>query len=137
MMQFYRTNVFVRRGRFAEIVMDDSVKSFSQRISRVNRRRQKMNNNGVVRKVGKDGLISAYPRRRMPSFPLRGIVILVMTAFLYKAVMFAWLGAAAYGDCIEALAQGTIVEQVGAWILQADPATVAFGTLIKPLLPLA
>ena len=117
--------------------MDDSFKSFSQRISRVNRRRQKMNNNGVVRKVGKDGLISAYPRRRMPSFPFRGIVILVMAAFLYKAVMFAWLGAATYGDRVEALAQGTVVEQVGAWILQADPAIVTVGNIIKPLLPLA
>lgn len=117
--------------------MDDSIRSFSSRVRRVTRQHSKMNNNGVVRKVGKDGLISAYPRRRLPSFPWRGLIILMMAAFFFKAIMFASLGAATYGDRVDGLAQGTVVEQIGAWLLQADPATVAVGEFIQPLLPRA
>jgi len=91
--------------------------------------------NGIVRKMGKDGLISAYPRRRMPRFPLKGFAILFFAAILYKATLLAWLDSSVYQERVDTLAAGSVIEQGGAWVMQADPATTFLAGLISPLLP--
>ncbi|SMY06623.1 hypothetical protein [Flavimaricola marinus] len=115
--------------------MSQTVENFDHRLKRVIKRHSRMRESGIVAKIGKDGLISAYPRRRMPSFPLRGFIILFAAAFLYKGFLLAYLGAATYDNRVTALAEGSIVEQAGAWFLQADPATQTVATVIKPFIP--
>lgn len=107
--------------------------NFEDRLRRLGRRHNRMYANGIVRKVGKDGLISAYPRRRLPRFPLVGFLILIAAAFLYKATLFAWLGEATYQERVDALASGSVMEQGGAWVMQADPATLFLSEMLKPL----
>lgn len=114
--------------------MSETAGTFKKRLNRVNRRHEKIYLNGARTKIGRDGLITAVPRRRMPSFPLRGFAILFLAALLYKAVIFAWIGPSLYDERISALADGTIVEQAGAWLLQPDPATVTVANLIGPFL---
>ncbi len=108
---------------------------FENRLRRVGRRHRKMMTNGVVRKVGKDGLITSKPRSRMPRFPLKGFVILFVAAFVFKATLLAWLGAADYSARVTALGEGTVIEQGGAWVMQADPMTVVLSEVIKNILP--
>jgi len=108
--------------------------NFDNRLRRLQRTHNKMYANGIVRKIGKDGLISAHPRRRMPRFPLKAFSILIVAALLYKSTLFATLGAGVYQERVDALAAGSTVEQGGAWIMQADPATVAIAGFIAPLL---
>jgi len=115
--------------------MSQTTMTFDTRLKRLLRRHSKMRDNGIVHKLGRDGLISAYPRRRLPTFPLHGILVLFCAALLYKAFLLAYLGSATYQSRVEQLSGGTVVEQGGAWILQADPATVAVANLIKPLIP--
>jgi hypothetical protein len=115
--------------------MSQTIENFDRRLKRVNRRHNRMRDNGVVARIGKDGLISAYPRCRLPSFPLRGFVILFAAALLYKGFLLAYLGPQTYDNRVSALNQGSIVEQAGGWLLQADPATQAIAGLIKPFIP--
>ena len=115
--------------------MSQTIQNFDRRLKRVNRRHNLMRENGVVAKLGKDGLISAYPRRRLPSFPLRGFLILFAAALLYKGFLLAYLGPQTYEGRVASLAEGSVVEQGGAWLLQADPATQAIAGFIKPLIP--
>lgn len=107
--------------------------NFETRMRRLGKTHARMYANGIVRKMGKDGLISAYPRRRMPRFPLKGFAILVLAALLYKATLLAWLGDAVYQERVDTLAAGSVVEQGGAWLMQVDPATTFLSGMIAPL----
>ena len=109
--------------------------SFEDRMRRLGKVHSRMYANGIVRKVGKDGLISAHPRRRMPRFPLKGFAILVGAAFLYKATLLAWLGDTVYQERVATLAGGSVVEQAGAWLMQVDGATSWLAGVIGPVLP--
>ncbi len=107
---------------------------FDKRLKRIVRRHDKMAN-GVVRTVGSDGLIVARPRSYTPRFPLKGILLLVVVGFLFKGFLFAGMGAETYNSRVGLLLQGSTVEKVGAWFLQADPATVYIGETISSVLP--
>lgn len=109
--------------------------TFENRVRRLGRRHSRMYDNGIVRKMDKTGLISAYPRRRLPRFPLRGIAILFLAALLYKAFLLASLGTTVYQNRVDLLASGSFIEQGGAWVMQADPATRAVADFIRPFLP--
>lgn len=108
---------------------------FETRLRRLNKTHAKMYAKGIVRKMGKDGLISAYPRRRMPRFPLKSFLLLMGVAFVYKATLLAWLGAADYQVRVDTLAAGTVLERGGAWMMQVDPATDFLSTQIARILP--
>lgn len=112
--------------------MTDTVMPFETRLRRLTRKHRRMAN-GVRPHMGPDGLVTAYPRRQMPRFPLRAVVILFGVAFLFKAFMFASIGAASYTDRVAQLAQGSVVEQAGAWVMQPDPATTMIGGWITAL----
>lgn len=107
--------------------------SFEQRVRHLASKHRRMAQ-GIAHRMGRDGLITAHPRRRMPSFPLRGLMILLAAAFLFKAFLYASLGASVYTERVGLLAAGSIVEQGGAWVMQADPATVWAASQINGLL---
>lgn len=109
--------------------------SFEKRMRKLDRVHGRMYAKGIVRKVGKDGLISAYPRRRLPRFPLKAFAMLALAAFLYKATLLAWLGDAVYQERVDTLASGSAIEQGGAWVMQADPATTFLSGLVASVLP--
>ena len=109
--------------------------TFDTRLRRLGRRHSKMYRNGIVHKVGPDGLISAYPRRRLPRFPLRGLVILFFAALTFKGVLLASLGSGVYQQRVDLLAGGSFVEKAGAWVMQIDPATEFVARTVAPLLP--
>ena len=97
--------------------------TFEQRVRHLAGKHRRMAH-GIAHRMGRDGLITAHPRRRRPSFPLRGLMILLAAAFLFKAFLYASLGASVYIERVALLSAGSIVEQGGAWVMQADPATV-------------
>lgn len=97
--------------------------TFEQRVRHLASKHRRMAG-GISHRLGRDGLITAHPRRRRPSFPLRGLMILLGAAFLFKAFLYASLGAGVYNQRVDLLYAGSIVEQGGAWVMQADPATI-------------
>ncbi|MFQ1699159.1 hypothetical protein ACJ5NV_01055 [Loktanella agnita] len=103
-------------------------------MKRIVRRHDRMQH-GYVKAVNSDGLIVARPRVYRPRFPLKGLVTLLVIGFLFKGFLFASLGEAAYADRVASLQQGSIMEQAGAWVMHADPATVLIADMVKNILP--
>lgn len=107
--------------------------TFEQRVRHLASKHRRMAH-GIAHRMGRDGLITAHPRRRRPSFPLRGLMILLGAAFLFKAFLYASLGAGVYNERVALLASGSIVERGGAWVMQADPATIWAAEQVSALL---
>ncbi len=105
---------------------------FEKRLRRIVKNHQRMAN-GVTHRVDNNGLIQAHPRIYNPKFPLRGLILLIGTAFLFKGYIYATLGETTYVERIAGLADGTLIERAGAWIMQADPATLAVAQVLQSI----
>lgn len=105
---------------------------FDKRLRRIVKNHQRMAN-GVTYRVDDNGLIQAQPRIYNPKFPLRGLLLLVVTAFLFKGFIFASLGEQTYNERVGKMDGGSVVEQAGSWIMQADPATRAVAEVMQGL----
>ncbi len=105
---------------------------FSARLRKVQRSHARMAR-GYHSKVGADGLIVFRPKRRKMSFPLRGFVLLIMGVLVFKGLIMAQSGADVYAARIDALKQGTALEQAGAVLMYADPVTQAVARKTSPL----
>lgn len=114
--------------------MTNAYKSFDKRLNRIGRKRARMVH-GYSSKVGKDGLIVFRPRRSQGGFPIRGLVFLVIGFFCFKAMIIAHLGETIYSQRVDVLASGSIVEEAGALVMQAEPVSLAIAQLIRPLVP--
>jgi hypothetical protein len=102
--------------------------NFEQRVRRLAHKHRRMST-GIVHRMGSDGLVTAHAR-----FPLRGLLVLFGAAFLFKAFLFAALGGSIYQERVALLQSGSIVEQGGAWVMQADPATIWFAAQLNSLM---
>lgn len=96
---------------------------FDRRLRRIERKHQRMSR-GRVAVVDDSGLVSYRARRRAPRLPLRGLLMLAAGFLAFKALVLTHLGAETYDARLAALQSGTVVEQAGAWLMQADPVTV-------------
>lgn len=92
--------------------------SLDKRLNKIVRNHDRMRNNGVAHRVGRDGLIRSRARLIRPLFPV-------------KALLFAQMGAGNYALKVEELRAGTVVEQAGAVLMQEEPVTVAVGGYLK------
>jgi len=96
---------------------------FDRRMRRISRRQSKLSR-GYVTAVTDDGMVVAKPRRRGNGGAVRGFAIIMIVVILFKGFLHAQLGAASYQDRVEALAEGSVIEQAGAWAMTADPVTL-------------
>ena len=101
--------------------------SLDKRLNKVVRTHEKMRRNGVVHRIGRDGLIRSRPRLIRPRFPLKGALLLVGLLLAFKALLFAQMGSGNYALQVEDMRAGSALEQAGAVIMQEDPVTVAVG----------
>ena len=97
---------------------------FERRMRRINRRHSRLSQ-GYTTKVNDDGLVVARPRRRTSWTTIRGLALIVCVILIFKGFLHAQLGATAYEERVERLADGNVIEQVGAWVMTADPITLA------------
>jgi hypothetical protein len=102
--------------------MVETKQHFESRLRQVTRKHRRMSNGYTTRLRG-DGLIVVKPRRRRMQFPLRGAMLVALGFFAFKAFMLVSLGERTYADRLTELQGGTILEQGGAWVMQADPVT--------------
>ncbi|WP_299153238.1 hypothetical protein [uncultured Tateyamaria sp.] len=107
---------------------------FRKRLSVLGRKHVAMSN-GYTSKVRHDGLIVVTPKRRNPTrfIPVKGMVLFIVGFLVFKAFMFAALGESTYTQRIAKLAEGTLLEQGGAWIMHADPVTQVIARYIEPI----
>lgn len=81
--------------------------------------------------------MSYYKARQRPlrrAGFLGPLVLVAMTIIAIKAAVLASIGDARYEERIAALRSGTSVEQVGAYVLQADPLTVSVAGQFRKLI---
>lgn len=114
---------------------DANLQSFDKRLRRIDKRHKKLAK-GYVHTIGHDGLIMSTPRRRVERrFPLRGLLLVAIGVFAFKGFLYAQLGGATYTQRVDKLAAGTPVEQIGAYMMQAEPATLWVAGHLNKILP--
>lgn len=106
---------------------------FENRLSRLIRKHQAMTH-GYITTMQPDGLIVAKPRRASSPISGRSVLIFLAAFLLFKAVLMASLGHAAYDDRVARLQEGSVVEKVGAFAMQGDPLTSLVADKVEPLL---
>jgi len=109
-----------------------SQNGFGARIKNVQRKHMRMAH-GYDAKVSRDGLIVFRPKRRKVGIPLRWIVVALAGAIFFKGLIIANLGVAAYADRVEALRGGSAINQIGAFVMQPDRASVYISGKLAPI----
>ena len=112
--------------------MADTQNEFADRLKLVRRKHVKMAH-GYDCKVGRDGLIVFRPKRRKPSFPIKGLVLLAVGFICFKGLVMAQIGQSVYEARVDQLSQGTVFEQAGAFVMQADPVATRIAEKAAPI----
>lgn len=112
--------------------MVDAANGFHKRMKRINKQHARLEH-GYVSVVGKDGLIITRPKRKSSSFSLRILLTLVVCFLGFKILLLSHLGPDGYAQRVDLLQGGTAIEQVGAWVLQADPVSLAIADGIRKI----
>ncbi|WP_135448838.1 hypothetical protein [Tabrizicola caldifontis] len=66
---------------------------------------------------------------------LRPLVMALLVGVGLKGIIHYYIGAQTYESRVSALAAGNGFDPVGAWLMHADPVTVAISTQLQTLLP--
>ena len=104
---------------------------FEKRRRRILRRHRRLSR-GAEPYIDSTGLVTYRPRRASLFAPLRGLLLIAVGFIGFKGLVLAHLGAPLYEERLELLRGGTVVEQAGAWAMQADPASVWVAARIAP-----
>ncbi|SFR57804.1 hypothetical protein [Litoreibacter janthinus] len=105
-------------------------------IERLNAIQQKSDpNKKVVRKVNKDGLVVEVVKpRRKKLVPVKSILTAALIFVMLKGFVFAQLGDEEYSSRIDTLKKGQSVQVFAAFLLDADPATLAMARGLDAIL---
>ncbi len=106
---------------------------FDQRITRLNKKHQKLNR-GYRATMRSDGLVVMKPQRVRSAIPAKVLLLCLVGFFGFKAFLLSHLGPSAYESRVDSLNQGTSVEKAGAWVMQADPVTALIATQLNKVL---
>ena len=106
---------------------------FVKRLEMLGRKHKQMTG-GYVTRVGRDGLMTVTPKRARRGFPLKGLVLIVMGFFVFKAFTPAAVGPITYNERLSTLADGGVVERAGAVMLAIDPLTQSLADLTGPIM---
>lgn len=100
--------------------MSSSHLEFETRVRRLLRKHTAMSR-GYTTRMREDGLIVAQPRRQVAPISGRSLFIFLMAFVLFKGFLIANLGPTGYDERVGRLEQGNLMEQAGAFAMQADP----------------
>lgn len=111
---------------------DPSIAEFNQRVAKIEKARSKGYGFEAEGTLGR----SHYTRRRTSGyrvgFPfLRPALSLLLGGTILKAIFLVNLGTAAYETRVERLLEGQGFDRIGGWLMQADPVTKQFATLMS------
>ena len=110
---------------------DPNLKDFYVRLGRIEKIRR---SGGGFEAVGTLGL-SHYTRAQRRSTPIfRPLLVVFLAVIGIKGVIHHQVGAETYGARVEALRQGGSVDQLGAFVMQADPLTAFVSAQISDMM---
>jgi hypothetical protein len=90
--------------------------------------------NGYTTRLKSNGLLVVQPKRARRGISGKSILLFLVAFFAFKGFLIANLGLLAYEDRLTTLQGGTVFEQAGAWVMQADPAAQFIAEKIGPVL---
>ena len=102
---------------------------FDERLRRIDREHRALSR-GFVLSVAKDGLVIAKPETGRKRFPWRTTLFVLAIVMAFKIMLHAYLGPEAYEERVARLAAGTTAEQIGAYVMAADPVTTAVSAFV-------
>jgi hypothetical protein len=108
--------------------------AFRKRLRRLVRQHEALSH-GYETRIRRDGLLIVTPKRQSRGVSLTAIVTFLGLFLVLKAVLVAQIGLQGYEDRVFLLQSGTVVERIGAMIMQVDPVTAYLADIIRPLLP--
>lgn len=114
--------------------MSESFSSFDKRVRKIDRQHARLAH-GYSSVVGKDGLVIIKPQSKAPDRVGRFLLVTFSLFMLFKIVSVMFLGDLEYSNRITPLANGTMVEQAGAFVLRPDPVTSLVAAKLRPYLP--
>lgn len=106
---------------------------FEARVGAVDKKLSRRGRNTIVARVQQNGVIYAKAKRRRRYVPIKGIALMVLGFFAFKAFMLAANGPAAYEDRLALLQEGTAIEAAGARVLGIDPVTQFIADQVGPM----
>ena len=112
--------------------MVDARQQFGTRVKSLESKNVKLAR-GYYTTIRADGLVVARPARRGLRLPTKLLVALVALFVCFKGFVLATIGPTAYDSRLDSLAQGTVIEQAGAWVLQVDPVTQTLARKLGPV----
>ena len=115
-------------------VMVYTKEDFQARVGAVDKKLSRRGRQTVVAHVNKNGVIYTKAKRARIRLPIRGAVLMVLSFLCFKAFMLAANGPQAYDERLTLLKEGTIVEAMGARVLEVDPVTQLIADRLGPLL---
>ncbi|MEX3316867.1 hypothetical protein [Sulfitobacter sp. PS-8MA] len=106
---------------------------FTKRLELLGRKHRKMEQ-GYVTRVGRDGLMTVLPKRARRGFPFKGLFLIVLVYFVFKAFTLAAIGPVTYNERLSRLQNGPSLAQFGAKLVAIDPLTEALAGTVGPIL---
>ncbi|MCE8005912.1 hypothetical protein [Aestuariivita sp.] len=113
--------------------LGDEKHQFNKRLRALARKDRAMER-GFTTQLRPDGLLIVKPKRRAFAISGRSLVLFAAAFVGFKALAMAELGQATYESHVAELKSGTVIEQVGALVMQPDPASVFVGNHLRPYL---
>jgi len=112
--------------------VDPNLNDFYSRVSRIEKSHAKGYGFEAAGTVGRKA--SGRGARRVLKLVKPAVVVLAL-GFGLKGVIHYYVGAQTYESRVSALAAGDGFDPVGAWLMQADPATLWVSGQLQNLLP--
>ncbi|MCU9847337.1 hypothetical protein OEZ60_04905 [Defluviimonas sp. WL0024] len=105
-------------------MVDRNMANFNGRLGRIERIRQAGGGFEAQGTLGRSFFSEQQRPRRLRRGLFAPFVLVLLTIVALKSTVYASIGAEAYGERIAALKAGGIADQIGAYVLQADPLTI-------------
>ncbi|NSY39443.1 hypothetical protein [Leisingera sp. ANG59] len=106
---------------------------FQSRLKHINRKHAAMSE-GFSAQMRPDGLLVLQPRRVQSRISARTVLFFAAAFLLFKGFLIAALGSASYDERVARLSGGSAVERAGAFLMQAEPASMYIAQKIGPVL---
>ena len=99
---------------------DPSLVEFYGRVARIERARAEGYGFEAAGTLGRSYYTRPQAKRRSLLVPM---IFLVLCVFVMKGAIFHAVGAQSYHDRVSSLMAGQGIDQIGGWLMQADPVT--------------
>lgn len=107
---------------------------FNQRIGAVDKKLSRRGRSSIVARVDANGIVYAKATRRSRGFPIKGLLLLILAFFCFKAFMVSANGPASYEERLSVLQKGAVIEAAGAHLLAVDPFSQFIADQMGPML---